>query len=72
MNRMQERLSKATKARVEAMEQAIANCRIEAMELVPDDLAYLERLVADDSLTNDQRLERMFARIRRHPIDARI
>jgi hypothetical protein len=53
------------------MQQAIANCRIEGMELPPDDSAYLEELIADDSLTADQRLERMFAHIVGNPSDAR-
>jgi hypothetical protein len=64
-------LSEEAKARLEAMQQAIANCRIEGMELPPDDLAYLEELIADDSLTADQRLERMFAHIVSNPSDAR-
>src|ERR1700739_435486 len=64
-------LSEEAKARLEAMQQAIANCRIEGMELPPDDLAYLEELIADDSLTADQRLERMFAHIVGNPSDAR-
>jgi len=64
-------LSEEAKARLEAMQQAIANCRIEGMELPPDDSAYLEELIADDSLTADQRLERMFAHIVGNPSDAR-
>jgi hypothetical protein len=64
-------LSEEAKTRLEAMQQAIANCRIDGMELRPDNLAYLEELIADDSLTDDQRLERMFADIVNNPSDAR-
>jgi hypothetical protein len=64
-------LSEEAKARLEAMQQAIANCRIEGMQLRPDNLAYLEELMADDSLTDDQRLKRMFAHIVSNPTDAR-
>ena len=64
-------LSEEAKARLKSMQQAIANCRIEGMELPSDDLAYLEELIADDSLTADQRLERMFAQIVSNPSDAR-
>ena len=71
MNLAHTALSEEAKARLQAMQQAIANCRIEGMELPPDDLACLEELIADDSLTADQRLERMFAHIVSNPSDAR-
>jgi hypothetical protein len=64
-------LSEEAKARLEAMDQALANCRIEGMELRPDNLACLEELIADDSLTDDQRLEHMFAHVVSNPSDAR-
>ena len=67
MNLAHTALSEEAKVRL----QAIANCRIEGMELAPDDLAYLEELIADDSLTADQRLERMFAHIVGNPSEAR-
>ena len=64
-------LSEKAKARLQAMQRAIANCRIEGMKLPPDDLEYLQKLIADDSLTADQRLERVFAHIVNNPSDAR-
>ena len=70
MNLAHTALSEEAKARLQATQQAIANCRIEGMELPPDDLAYLAELIADESLTADQRLERMFAHIAGNPSDA--
>jgi len=64
-------LSEEAKARLQAMQQAIANCRIEGTGLPRDDSAYLEELIADDSVTVDQRSERTFAHVVGNPLDAR-